>query len=162
MNPSALEAEESALPYPAPEVSGMNQDNEEVDLAKVYEAGPTVVFFYPKADTPGCTKQACSLRDAYEELSERGIQVVGVSADGVEAQKAFAEKFELPYTLIADPDGVVIEAFGVERMNNGFATRQAFLVHEGKVVWRDAKASTDQQAADVLKALAELGIEKDS
>lgn len=148
-----MNAEEPALPYAAPEVTGVNQDGEAVDFKEFYGAGPVVVFFYPKADTPGCTRQACSLRDAYEELTDRGVRVIGVSADGVEAQKAFAEKFQLPYTLIADPEGKVIEAFGVERMGNGFATRQAFLIRDGKVVWRDARASTDQQAADVLKAL---------
>lgn len=151
-------AAEREMPYPAPELSALNQDNEEINLAEVYAAGPVVVFFYPKADTPGCTRQACSLRDAYEDLTDRGVQVIGVSVDGVEAQKAFAEKFELPYTLLADPEGAVVDAFGVERMNNGLATRQAFLVHEGNVVWHDQRASTDQQAADVLKVLEELAI----
>ena len=159
-HPSLLAAERE-IPYPAPELSAVNQDNEAVDLAEVYAAGPVVVFFYPKADTPGCTRQACSLRDAYEDLTDRGVQVIGVSVDGAEAQKAFAEKFELPYTLLADPEAAVVEAFGVER-RNGLATRQAFLVHEGKVVWHDAKASTDEQAADVLKVLDELGLAGDS
>ncbi|MDZ4290254.1 MAG: peroxiredoxin, partial [Prosthecobacter sp.] len=65
--------------YPAPQVTGINQDGATVNFADVYKKGPTVVFFYPKASTPGCTKQACSLRDAYADLNKQGVQVLGVS-----------------------------------------------------------------------------------
>ena len=66
---------------PAPQVSGTNQDGKTVRFADVYAKGPTVVFFYPKANTPGCTKQACSLRDAFADLSKDGVQILGVSVD---------------------------------------------------------------------------------
>lgn len=139
----------------APAVTALDQDGKTVALADLYAKGLVLVYFYPKADTPGCTKQACSLRDAYETLIQRGVTVVGVSADGVAAQKAFEEKYKLPFILLADDDKRVINAFGVPA-TMGFASRQAYLIKDGVLVWRDLKASTEQQAADVLAALDRL------
>ncbi|MBB5034960.1 peroxiredoxin [Prosthecobacter vanneervenii] len=144
--------------YPAPAVSGINQDGATVNFADVYKKGPTVVFFYPKADTPGCTKQACSLRDAFADLSKEGVQVLGVSFDKAESQKAFKDKFTLPYDLIADPEGKIVAAFKVEKMAKGLlslAKRSCFLIKNGNVVWQDYQAATDQQAADIKRVLAE-------
>lgn len=143
---------------PAPQISGTNQDGKTVNFADVYAQGPTVVFFYPKANTPGCTKQACSLRDAFADLSKDGVQVLGVSFDKPDAQKKFKDDHKLPYDLIADPEGKVVEAFKVEKMMRGLiplATRQCFLIKGGKIVWHDAKASTDQQAEDIKRVLKE-------
>jgi thioredoxin-dependent peroxiredoxin len=141
----------------APKLKAKDQDGKEVDLAAIYAQGWTLVYFYPKADTPGCTKQGCSLRDAYAELTEKGVTVIGVSMDTPESQKAFKEKYKLPFTLLADKEGEIVKGFGVPMIRLGLASRQAFLVDkEGKVVWQDLKASTDEQAADVLKALAAL------
>ena len=138
----------------APAVSGVTETGASLALADVLHQNTfTLVYFYPKADTPGCTKQGCSLRDAYEELTQKGVAVIGVSTDGVEAQKAFKDKYHFPFTLIADKEKTVINAFGVPA-TMGFATRQAFLVKDGKIVWADYKAATDKQAADVLKVLA--------
>lgn len=156
---SAVAGEGEKVDYAAPAVSGINQDGATVNFADVYKKGPTVVFFYPKADTPGCTKQACSLRDAFADLSKDGVQVLGVSFDKPEAQKAFKDKFTLPYDLIADPDGKIVEAFKVEKMLKGvlsLAKRSCFLIKDGKVVWQDYAASTDQQAADIKRVLGEL------
>ena len=153
---SASEGEK--VSYEAPAVSGVNQDGATVNFADVYKKGPTVVFFYPKADTPGCTKQACSLRDAFADLTKDGVQVLGVSFDTPEAQKKFKDKFTLPYDLIADPEGKIVEAFKVKKMLRGafsLATRSCFLVKDGKVVWQDYAASTDQQAADIKRVLGE-------
>jgi len=139
----------------APDLTAIDQNGQPVRFADIYAKGYTLVYFYPKADTPGCTKQACSLRDAYARLTGEGIQVIGVSTDDVAEQKKFEQKYKLPFTLIADTDKMVLEAFGVPH-KLGFAARQAFLVREGKIVWRDLTASTEQQAADVLAAIAEL------
>jgi peroxiredoxin Q/BCP len=136
-----------------PVVTATDEAGSEVKLAEVAAAGWTLVYFYPKADTPGCTKQACSLRDSYAVLTEKKVRVFGVSLDDVAAQKAFKEKYKLPFTLLADKDGKVADAFGVPHAM-GFAKRQAFLFKEGKLVWRDLSASTDQQAADVLAEIA--------
>lgn len=96
------------------------------------------------------------MRDANEELQKQGVKIFGVSFDTVEAQKQFAEEQELPYDLIADPEGTVVKAFGVPARGK-FASRQAFLFKDGKLVWRDLSASTAEQGADVLEALKEAG-----
>lgn len=135
-----------------PSVSQKNQDDQTVNLATTAASGYVLVYFYPKADTPGCTKQACSLRDSYTALSEKGVKIYGVSMDTPKAQKAFKDKYQLPFDLLADVDGSVIAAFGVPKTMS-FAKRQAFLFKDGKLVWKDLAASTDQQAADVIKFL---------
>jgi thioredoxin-dependent peroxiredoxin len=148
-------AEPLAVGAPAPEVTSVDQDGKPVDL-KEYAKGPTLVYFYPKADTPGCTKQACSIRDDWSKLQEKGIKVLGVSEDKPEAQKKFKEKHNLPFTLIADSDGKVAKAFGVPINVMGMTARQSFLIKDSKVVWTMPKASTSSHAADVLKAYEEL------
>ena len=140
----------------APALTALDQDGRKVVFADFYKKGFTLVYFYPKADTPGCTKQACSLRDAYAKLADIGVQVIGVSSDDSADQKKFQEKYKLPFTLVADTDKKVMDAFGVPHMA-GFAKRQAFLFRDGTLIWRDLTASTEQQAADVLAAIQELG-----
>ena len=132
-----------------PAVSQKNHNDEIVKLAEAGATGYLLVYFYPKADTPGCTKQACSLRDAYEKLTDKGVKIYGVSKDSVKSQKAFRDKYKLPFDLLADEDGAVCKAFGVPS-TMGFAKRQAFLFKDGKLIWRDLTASTEQQAADVI------------
>jgi peroxiredoxin Q/BCP len=159
---STARAEPLAVGAPAPLVSGVTDTGARLDLGATYPKGYTLVYFFPKADTPGCTAEGCSLRDAYQDLSDKGVTVIGVSADDVPAQKAFKEKYHLPFTLLADQDHAVIDAFGVPLhrvpLAGALASRQSFLVNrDGKIVWRDLKASTKEQAADVLKALKELG-----
>lgn len=143
----------------APEISATTETGAKLDFASVYKKGYTLVYFYPKADTAGCTKQGCSLRDAYADLTKKGVTVIGVSHDDVAAQKAFKEKNHFPFTLIADTDGAVVKAFGVPNIPaTSLATRQAYLVDKnGKIVWADYKASTEKQAQDVLAELAKLG-----
>ncbi|MDP3849188.1 MAG: peroxiredoxin [Luteolibacter sp.] len=142
-------ADGAALPM----VSQKNQDDQVVELAQAGAAGYLLVYFYPKSDTPGCTKQACSLRDSFEQLTAKNVRIFGVSTDPVKAQKTFKDKYKLPFDLLADEDATVVAAFGVPRTVN-FAKRQAFLFKDGKLVWRDLSASTDQQAADVLEFLS--------
>lgn len=139
---------------PAPVASALSDTGVLVNLADVYSANKyTLVYFYPRADTPGCTAQGCSLRDAYEQLTELGVAVIGVSTDSVKAQADFKAKHNLPFTLLADTEAAVIRAFGVGRLF-GFSSRQAYLIHEGKVIYADHKGSTRQQADDILKFLA--------
>ena len=139
---------------PAPVATAPDQAGAPVDLADVYAKNKyTLVYFYPKADTPGCTAQGCSLRDAYEKLMEKGVAVIGVSTDTAERQAAFKEKYNLPFTLLADTEKKVLSAFGVGSAF-GFSSRQAYLVHDGRVVYADHKGSTKQQAAEILEFLA--------
>lgn len=146
-------AEPLSIGSAIPVVEQKNQDGKVVKLAEAGGKGFVLVFFYPKADTPGCTKQACSLRDSYEALSEKSVKIFGVSADKEAGQKAFKDKYKLPFELLADADAKVIDAFGVPK-TLGFAKRQAFLFKDGKLVWSDLSASTEKQAEDVLKYLA--------
>lgn len=148
-------AEPLAVGATAPALTATTDSGTELALGDLCQTGFTLVYFYPKADTPGCTAQGCSLRDAYEALTAAGVKVVGVSTDTVAAQQAFREKFHFPFPLVADHDKKVTAAFGVPT-TMGFASRQAFLFKDGKLVWRDLKASTAQQAADVLAALKTL------
>lgn len=138
----------------APVATALTDTGESLDLSTAYARTPyTLVYFYPKADTPGCTAQGCSLRDAYEQLTAKGVTVIGVSTDDVAAQAAFKAKYKLPFTLLADTDKVVLKAFGVGS-TFGFSSRQAYLIHQGKVVYADHKGSTKQQATDILAFLA--------
>lgn len=139
----------------APKVSAPNQDGTEVDFAATYAKGPTLVYFYPKADTPGCTAQACSLRDNFATLSGKNLQIVGVSNDSPAAQKKFQEKYNLPFALVSDTDGRVASAFGVPT-TFGFASRQSFLIMDGKVAWMSPKAKTSDHAAEVQAAIDSL------
>ena len=140
-----------------PGISAPDQDGKTIDLGEAAKVGYTVVYFYPKAMTPGCTAQACSLRDAYLDLQQKRVKVFGVSADSVAKQKEFATKDNLPFELLSDPDHKVMAAFGVPLVGPGLATRQAYLFKDGKLIWFDTKASTDKQAADIEAALAPSG-----
>ena len=141
---------------PIPAVVVQDQNAQTVHLASEAKTGYTLFFFYPRALTRGCTAQACSLRDAYTELQEKGVKIFGVSTDAIEKQKEFEETHNLPYRLLADTDKKVIKSFGVPLRMNSFADRQAFLFKDGKLVWHDKNASTDKQAEDVLHALEKL------
>ncbi|MBV9106875.1 MAG: peroxiredoxin [Verrucomicrobia bacterium] len=138
-----------------PVVTAEDQDQNLVNLAQAGSIGYTLVYFYPKAMTPGCTAQACSLRDAYADLQAKGVKIFGVSLDTVDSQKKFQQKEHLPFVLLSDRDKKVTSAFGVPLILNSLATRQAYLFKDGKLVWMDTHASTDKQARDVLDVLAQ-------
>jgi len=142
---------------PAPLITAPDQDGSPVIFGDVYAKGITLVYFYPKAATPGCTKEACSLRDSYAGLSGSGIQILGVSRDKPEAQKAFRDAQHLPFRLIADTDGKVAEAFHVPMIPVvGVPMRQSFLIKDGKIVWVSLNAQTSGAADEVRKALEGL------
>src|SRR5579871_5889811 len=91
-----------------------NQDDKEVSLTD-FKGKPVVLFFYPRADTPGCTIESCGFRDAFEKFQKAGIVVLGISRDTVKDQKKFKDKYDLPYDLLADPKMVLIKRFGLLR-----------------------------------------------
>ncbi|MFI5335903.1 MAG: peroxiredoxin [Opitutales bacterium] len=156
---SAASADPLKVGDAAPAVTGVTETGATLPFADVYKQQPyTLVYFYPKADTPGCTKQGCSLRDGYEALTRKGVAVIGVSHDGVAAQRAFKDKYHLPFTLIADTDKAVITPFGVPTkavpMMGEFAHRSAYLIKDGKIIYTDYEGTTDKQAATILAVLA--------
>jgi len=140
-------AEPLAVGAAAPAIKGTNQDGKTVDLGEQYKKGYVLVYFYPKAFTPGCTTEACTLRDAFADLTKLNVSVYGVSHDTAEQQKKFVDQYKLPFTLLADPAGDIYKAFGVPGLGN----RQSFLVKDSKIVWSDLKAVPDQQAIAVKK-----------
>jgi peroxiredoxin Q/BCP len=98
----------------APTFSLEDQDGK-IHALEQYKGKKVLLYFYPKDDTPGCTTEACNFRDNYNALAKAGLVVLGVSKDSVKSHKKFAEKFELPFPLLSDVDGVVCEAYGVWR-----------------------------------------------
>jgi thioredoxin-dependent peroxiredoxin len=109
---------------PAPNVNDpiedftlQNQDGKTVHLSD-YKKAPVVLFFYPRADTPGCTIESCGFRDAFEKFQKAGITVLGISRDTVKDQKKFKDKYDLPYDLIADPDMELINRFDLVKPKN--------------------------------------------
>ncbi len=97
----------------APDFTLPDQDGNEVSLSGLLADGPVVVFFYPKAFTPTCTAEACGFRDAFEEFSEAGARIVGISADSVETQKKFHTKHQLSFPVLSDPAAEVYAAYGL-------------------------------------------------
>jgi peroxiredoxin Q/BCP len=97
---------------PAPEFTGKDQNGADISLSD-FKGKPVVIYFYPKDNTPGCTTQACNLRDNYSELLAQDIVVIGVSADDEKSHQKFINKFELPFPLIADVDKELIQLYGV-------------------------------------------------
>ena len=140
----------------APQISAPDQEGQLVDLGTELSQELALVFFYPKAHTPGCTQQVCSVRDGYTLFKQLGVTVLGVSSDKIASQNSFKEKYQLPYRLISDADGAVAKAFGKNKWS-----RQAYLFKDGKLIWKDTQASTAKQTQDILEALADLGIYKD-
>lgn len=140
----------------APAITATTETGAKLSFAEVYkQQAYTLVYFYPKADTSGCTAQGCSLRDGYEQLTKQGVAVIGVSHDNADDQKAFKDKNHFPFTLVADTDSAVIKAFGVSTYPGvGFAHRQAYLIKDGKIIYTDYKGTTSKQAAAILEVLA--------
>jgi peroxiredoxin Q/BCP len=121
-----------------------------------------VLYFYPKDDTPGCTKEACSFRDAFSKFKKKGIAVLGVSPDSEASHKRFATKYSLPFTLLADPDREIAEAYGVwgEKKFMGRTYmgvhRTTFLIDErGKIKKIFEKVKPEDHASEVLEAFAD-------
>jgi thioredoxin-dependent peroxiredoxin len=137
----------------APTLSAITDAGTTLSLGDTYKQHAyTVVWFYPKALTGGCTKQGCSLRDAASDLTKHGATVIGVSTDSVEKQKEFKEHNHFPFPLIADTQKAVVKGFG--QSGTFMAARECYVINrEGKIVYKDAGV-TDQQAANVLAFLA--------
>jgi peroxiredoxin Q/BCP len=112
----------------APLFRGIDQAGREVDLEALLAKGPVVVYFYPRDFTPVCTRQACHFRDAYEDLTGRGVEVVGVSADSVESHKDFAERHKLPFSIISDPNRTVARDYQALNLLGLGAKRVSYVI----------------------------------
>ena len=138
----------------APDFSSVDQNGKPVRLSD-FKGKPVVVYFYPKDDTPGCTKEACNFRDNYKEYEKAGVKVLGVSVDDPHSHKKFEEKYKLNFTLVADHEKKISENYGVLGDRN--AKRVTYLIgKDGKVAYVYPKVSPDEHAIEVMKKLKEL------
>jgi len=142
----------------APNFTANNANGEFIRL-KDLRGRKVVLYFYPKDDTPGCTKEACSFRDAFADFRKRGIEVLGVSTDSEASHKKFAAKYKLPFTLLADPDHAISDAYGVygEKKFMGrtymVVKRMTFLIDEkGKIKKVFEKVKPEEHAREVFEA----------
>ena len=140
----------------APDFTTRDENGNEVKLSD-FRGQKVALYFYPKDDTPGCTKQACSLRDGYSELESRGIKVLGVSLDDEASHQAFISKYDLPFTLLSDTDRSVSEAYGVygeqtwgDRKYMGLARKTFLIDEEGKIKKVFDKVNVEAHADEVL------------
>jgi peroxiredoxin Q/BCP len=135
----------------APDFAAKAHDGTDVHLAAL-KGKPVLVYFYPKDETPGCTTEACSFRDAWDKLKAKGVVLIGISADSDDSHRAFAAHHKLPFLLVSDPDGAIGKKFGVPFF--GVHKRQSFLVGaDGKIrsIWRSVDVT--KHADEILGLL---------
>jgi peroxiredoxin Q/BCP len=148
--------EKLALGTTLPELLGKNHAGEDIKLSS-FIGKKTVIYFYPKDDTPGCTAQACSIRDGISELKNHGIEVIGISADSINSHAKFVSKYNLPFTLISDESKEIIKAFGVwgtkkfmGKVYDGIHRTTFLFDEEGKLVHVIEKPDTKNHAQEIL------------
>lgn len=141
----------------APDFKGKDQNNDVVDL-KSFKGKKLVLFFYPEDDTPTCTIQACNLRDNYSLLKKEGFEVIGVSPNDSESHKKFEQKFDLPFTLLADPQHKIIDKYGVWGEKNLYGRkymglhRTTFLIDEKGIIQKIFLKPTNKKHAEQIVA----------
>jgi len=141
----------------APLVTAKNQDGKTWKLADSIGKKIVVLYFYPKDDTPGCTKEACGFRDHMGELKRDKVEVVGVSFDSEESHQKFIEKYKLNFSLLSDTDGKVAEAYGVRIPGRNVARRVSFLIGlDGKIAHVTASPQADAHVSEMKEAIAKL------
>lgn len=145
----------------APDFNAKDQDGNDVRLSDL-RGTRVVLYFYPKDDTPGCTKEACSFRDADDVYRSKGIRVLGVSTDSEKSHQKFISKFQLPFDLLADTDKQIVEAYGVWGEKSMYGKkymgtfRKTFLIDaDGKIVKVFDKVNVSEHADEVLAAFGE-------
>ncbi len=142
----------------APDFSLPSQSGEMVGLKDCLGKRPVVLYFYPKDDTPGCTKEACAFRDEYEKFAKADAEVIGVSSDSVESHRSFAEKHELPFTLLSDEGGKVRRLYGVSNTFGVFPGRVTYVIDEAGVIRHvfSSQIAAVQHVEEALNALAAI------
>jgi peroxiredoxin Q/BCP len=139
---------------PAPDFELESDSGETVKLSDL-RGKPVVLYFYPKDDTPGCTRQACGIRDAWGEFQRAGAEVFGISADTTASHEKFKSKYSLPFTLLADPDRKLAEPYGVGQEEKRSYQRSTFVIDaHGNVAKIMRRVNPDRHADEVLEALS--------
>ena len=139
----------------APEFTARDQHGADVDLTGLLDAGPVVLFFYPRAFTPGCTAESCHFRDLGAEFAEVGAQRVGISVDDVSTQGEFAETHGLDFPLLSDPDRTIAKAYGVKRPGPLFNRRKTFVIDTDRriLLAMSSELNMETHADSALEAL---------
>lgn len=141
----------------APDFSLLDERGLPVGLKNYLGKKVVVLYFYPKDFTSGCTAEACSFRDDYKHIQDKGAVVIGVSLDGVESHLRFSEKYMLPFTILSDHKKEVAKAYGVLGVGGFLAKRVTFIINkDGKITHVFTKVDVKQHSEEVLKALEEL------
>ena len=142
----------------APDFSLRSQSEEMVGLKDFLSKRPVVLYFYPKDDTPGCTKEACAFRDEYEKFGRLDAEVIGVSSDSVRSHRRFAEKHDLPFTLLSDEEGRVRRLYGVPNTFGVFPGRVTYIIDEEGVIRHmfASQIAAVQHVEEALEALAAI------
>jgi peroxiredoxin Q/BCP len=141
----------------APAFSAKSTNGSTINLADYRGKSHVVLYFYPKDDTPGCTKQACDIRDGFDSYKELEAVVLGVSFDSVESHQKFTEKFKLPFPLLADTDKSIAKAYGIATDKTGAAPRVTFIIgKDGKIAHVIPKVNTATHSQEVRAALASM------
>ncbi len=142
----------------APDVTLPSHEGQEVSLVDFRGKQAVVLYFYPKDGTPGCTKEACSFRDAYEDFSEAGAAVIGVSGDSADSHQSFAANNRLPFTLLADSDGSLRKAFGVPKTLGLLPGRVTYVIDKQGVVRYvfNSQTQAERHVTEALKVVREL------
>lgn len=139
----------------APDFSAKDQNGNLIEL-KDFRGKTVILYFYPKDDTPGCTKEACNFRDNYTMLMQKGIVVLGVSADDEESHKKFAEKFNLPFPLLADTDKKIIQSYGVWGEKNMYGKKSMGILRTTFVIDKDGKIQEIIKKVDTEAATEQI------
>lgn len=141
----------------APAFDGVDQDNQKIKLSD-FSGKKVILYFYPKDNTPGCTAEACNLRDNYEDLLKKGFKVIGISPDNAKSHKGFAGKYSLPFPLIADPEKKILTTYGAwgeKKMYGKTVTgvlRTTFIIDEKGIIERIIpKVDTAQHTEQIFK-----------
>ena len=147
------------LGQPAPEFSATTHAGEPIRLSDFRGEKVVVLFFYPRDGTPVCTKEACAFRDHYEQFSEIGAQVIGVSSSGEDSHRAFAAQHHLPFPLISDRDGALRKAFGVPKTLGFLPGRVTYVIDKQGIARMafSAQMTADRHVSEALNVVRELG-----
>ena len=148
-------ADELKIGQEAPDFTAACTDGSQVNLKSIVGKEPIVLYFYPKDDTPGCTKEACGIRDDFSAFKNLNARVYGISYDSIDSHKKFIEKYHLPFALLSDSNHTIAKRYGADGLL--FAKRMTFVIdRSGKIAWMDRSVNPSTHSKELQDALSKL------